>query len=241
MHEVERALDLIGALGLGTLERDLVLRVPEEARVAASYWLSYVKASFAHTRYAPSSSPLIVLHPGCSMPARTYPWERYAEVVDLLVGRLGAMVALTGSFEERALVAQICKRMKHQAIDLAGKLEFAELCALVEIADLLVTNNTGPMHIAAALKTPVISLFALTNPPEQWAPWRVPHQLLNRDVPCRICYSRVCPYGQQCLSVAPEAVVAAAAELLALGLKPRRVVGEQTGAGVALSASACCE
>jgi ADP-heptose:LPS heptosyltransferase len=97
------------------------------------------------------------------MPARTYPWELYAEV-----------------------------------------------------ADLLITNNTRPMHMAAALKTPVVALFALTNPPEQWRPWRVQHRLLYQEVPCRICYSRVCPYGHECLRmVTPGMVVEAASELLA--------------------------
>src|SRR5947209_9565264 len=71
------------------------------------------------------------------------------------------------------------------------------------------------MHIAAAVKTAVAALFALTNPPEQWGPWRVPHRLLHVDVPCRICYSRICPYQHECLRlVSPQMVVDAALELL---------------------------
>ena len=81
---------------------------------------------------------------------------------------------------------------------------------------MVVTNNTGPMHLAAAVKTPVVALFALTNPPEQWGPWRVPHSLLYHEVPCRLCYSRVCPYEHDCLRlVSPETVLQAAAEVLA--------------------------
>src|SRR5207253_7504030 len=91
-------------------------------------------------------------------------------------------------------------------------------CALVEAADLVITNNTGPMHVSAAVKTPVVALFALTNPPEQWGPWHVPHRQIYHDVPCRICYSRVCPYQHECLRlVSPQTVVEAAAELLAVG------------------------
>jgi ADP-heptose:LPS heptosyltransferase len=105
--------------------------------------------------------------------------------------------------------------MHNRCITCAGALPFAEFCALIETADLVITNNTGPMHLAAALKTPVVALFALTNPPEQWGPWRVPHRLLNVDVPCRICYSRVCPYDHTCLrDVTPEMIVVAAADLL---------------------------
>jgi hypothetical protein len=76
------------------------------------------------------------------------------------------------------------------------------------------------MHVAAALKTPVVALFALTNPPEQWGPWRVPHGLLNHEVSCRLCYSRVCPYGHECLSlVTPAMVIDAAAALLSAELR----------------------
>ena len=67
----------------------------------------------------------------------------------------------------------------------------------------------------SSVKTPTIALFALTNPPEQWGPWRVPHKLLNHDVPCRLCYSRICPYDHECLRlVTPAAVLDAAVELL---------------------------
>src|SRR3712207_7102893 len=98
---------------------------------------------------------------------------------------------------ERELAARIRGRLS-PATDgavhaLAGELPFPTFCALVEAADLTITNNTGPMHVAAAVKTPVIALFALTNPPEQWGPWSVPHRQLFHDVLCRICYQRVCP------------------------------------------------
>jgi len=100
--------------------------------------------------------------------------------------------------------------------NMAGSLTFPELCALIQYADLTITNNTGPMHISSAVKTPVVALFALTNPPEQWGPWQVPHRLLFHDVPCRICYSRVCPYQHECLRlVTPTMVISAASELLA--------------------------
>jgi ADP-heptose:LPS heptosyltransferase len=105
--------------------------------------------------------------------------------------------------------------MSQRAVSVAGDLSFAAFCGLIETADLTITNNTGPMHLAAALKTPVIALFALTNPPEQWGPWHVKHLQLYHDVPCRICYQRVCPYSHECLRlVTPSMVVSAAATML---------------------------
>jgi ADP-heptose:LPS heptosyltransferase len=219
MHEVERGLDLVGAIGLGTSDLDLVLAVPDDARADAATFLS---AQQLPLHRGSRHRPLIVVHPGCSMPARTYPWEMYAEVVDLLVERLDATVLLTGTEDEHALVARIYDRLDAAArtsvLSVAGMLPFPAFCALVEAADLVITNNTGPMHVAAAVKTPVVALFALTNPPEQWGPWRVPHRQLYHDVPCRICYSRICPYGHECLRlVTPRSVVDAAAELLVAG------------------------
>ena len=203
MHEVERGLDLVGALGMSTDEVDLVLQAPADARESIDHRFGY------------RDTPLVIVHPGCSMPARTYPWEMYADVCDLLVERLEARVVLTGTHAEQELTSCVQARMRHPATNLAGDLSFSEFVALIESADLTVTNNTGPMHMAAAAKTPVIALFALTNPPEQWGPWRVAHRQMYHDVSCRICYSRVCPYDQECLTlVTPDMVLAAASDLL---------------------------
>lgn len=208
MHEVERGLDLVSAVGFTTERDDLVLQVPDDARAEVRAMLPEIRAQ------ARSDGSLVVVHPGCSMPARTYSWERYAEVCDLLVERLGATVVLTGADSERELVARIRERARVEVIDLAGALSFPVVCGLIEAADVVVTNNTGPMHIAAAVKTPVVALFALTNPPEQWGPWRVPHRQLFHEVPCRLCYQRICPFEHECLAVSPEEVLAAVLDLM---------------------------
>jgi ADP-heptose:LPS heptosyltransferase len=207
MHEVERGLDLVAAVGMRASDDRLVLRVPQGAREEIA-------------GFADGERPLIVVHPGCSMPARTYPWEMYAKVIDTLVRDLHARVVVTGADDERPLVdtifAHVDPLTRTNVVAVAGSLAFPAFCALIEAADLVVTNNTGPMHMAAALGTPVVALFALTNPPEQWGPWRVPHRMLWHEVPCRLCYSRVCPTTHDCLrEVHPRDVVQAAADLLA--------------------------
>ena len=223
MHETERGLDLVAAVGIPPAERDLVLAVPPASRaaVAAGGWWA-------------ADGPRVVVHPGCTMPARTYPWEGFAAVAERLVRDLGASVVVTGAADERELVervvATVPAEFRERVQSGAGRLAFAEFCALIESADLTVTNNTGPMHVSAAVKTPVVALFAWTNPPEQWGPWMVPHTLLNHDVPCKLCYARVCPYTHDCLRlVTPEQVVAAGAELLAAS----RIAGEPAFSGAA--------
>jgi ADP-heptose:LPS heptosyltransferase len=212
MHEVERALDLVSALGVEPAESRLVLRVPAPAVQEVENYLAEWQLTGQY--------PLIALHPGCTMPARTYPWELYSEVARLLVEQLDAVVLITGAAGERALVERVRERMpaaaRERTLAVAGALPFPAFCGLLQRADLLITNNTGPMHIAAAVQTPVVALFALTNPPEQWGPWQVAHRQLFHEVACRLCYSRVCPYEQECLRlVSPPMIVQAASELVA--------------------------
>jgi len=93
-------------------------------------------------------------------------------------------------------------------------LNLAELAALLKRAPLLISNNTGPVHVASAVGTPVVDLYALTNP--QHTPWGVPCRVLSHDVPCRNCFKSICPEGHNdCLRKVPPAdVVRAALELL---------------------------
>jgi ADP-heptose:LPS heptosyltransferase len=170
----------------------------------------------------PRDGPLVVAHVGATAPSRRYPAQRFAEALDLVVAEQRAHVVLTGDESEVQLVESVRGAMRSSAYTLAGCLDFAELCAVIETADLLVSNNTAPAHIAAALGTPVVDLYALTNP--QHVPWRVPHRVLNFDVPCRYCYKSVCPLGHHdCLArVAPAEVADAARALLDATFLPVR-------------------
>ena len=159
--------------------------------------------------------PLVVVHPGASAASRRYPADRFAEVVRRLATTCGCTIVVTGTSEEHGL-ATIVAGGGPAVANLAGRLDLGELGALIARADVLVSNNTGPVHVASAVGTPVVDLYALTNP--QHTPWQVPHRVLYRDVACRYCYKSVCPEGHHdCLRrVAPERVAAAACELLEL-------------------------
>ncbi len=90
---------------------------------------------------------------------------------------------------------------------------------MISGAKAIVVGNTGPAHLAAAVGTPIVSLFAPTVPEVRWRPWRVPHELLYRDVPCAGCRARVCPVeGHPCLGgVGVEDVRAALERLVPVG------------------------
>ncbi len=155
----------------------------------------------------------VVLHPGASVPARQWPAERCAEAVRALA-RAGHRVLVTGSPEQRRLTAQVaCDAGR----DLGGRTDLAELAAVLDGADAVVAGNTGPAHLAAAVGTPVVSLFSPVVPAARWAPYGVPVVLLgDQRAACRDSRARECPIpGHPCLAgVGPAEVVAAEDTLL---------------------------
>ncbi len=204
-HEAQRQLDLVAETGASTADVRLRFEVPSAARAQAARLLAEVGVR----------PPFIALHPGASAASRRYPAAKFAAVARALAVRRGCAVLITGGAGEQELAACVCALACHPRVrNVAGALDLGGLGALIERAALLIANNSGPAHIAAAVGTPVVDLYALTNP--QHTPWGVPHRVLYRDVPCRYCYKSVCPLGHNdCLhSVEPREVVAAACELL---------------------------
>jgi lipopolysaccharide heptosyltransferase II len=228
-HEVRRHLDLVAHIGCRATDQRLAFAVPRAARRT----LAAARAEAG----VDCDRPLVVVHPGASAPSRRYPAASYARAMDLLAARSDTTVVFTGVRDEVALVSGIREAMTRPSHSLTGRLSIAELGALIERAALLVSNNTGPVHIAAALGTPVVDLYALTNP--QHTPWQVASEVLYADVPCRYCYKSVCPAGHHgCLTgVAPERVADAAARLLARGRGARGAVAD-TDASALPSANA---
>ena len=162
--------------------------------------------------------PYVVVHPGVSVPARAWAPEKNAALVEALLSG-GRRVVVTGGPSERNLTARVAGPPNPEVLDLGGETDLADLAEVIAVADAIVAGNTGPAHLAAAVGTPVVSLFAPTVPAARWRPWRVPHVLLHRDVPCAGCRARVCPVeGHPCLSgVAVEEVVAAVERLAPVG------------------------
>ncbi len=206
-HEVQRQLDLVETIGCVTKDTRLSIRVPQDARRRV------VQRLQAH-RIEPNR-PCVVVHPGASAASRRYPPAAFAEVVRRLVHEQGLQLIFTGGAHEVALVDEIRQAAEVSVPSLVGQLTLAELAALLDSVDLLLSNNTGPVHVAAAVGTPIVDLYALTNP--QHTPWQAPHRVLSHDVPCKYCYKSVCPHEHgHCLSlIPPEDVVRAVLELLA--------------------------
>ena len=181
-HEIERLLSLTDRLGLPRqgLHLDFPLREDERDEVA-SRW----------------PGPHVCLHPGAQLASRRWRPERFAALGDLLASR-GYEVLITGTAGEAAIANEVASAMRAPAQVLAGQTTLWTLGALIERAALLVCNDTGVSHIAAALGTPsvVVSLGAEVS---RWAPLdRRRHRVLWEPVACRPCAHAVCPVGHGC-------------------------------------------
>jgi lipopolysaccharide heptosyltransferase II len=219
-HEVRRQLDLVAHVGCRTDDERLSFRVPPDAvRRLRDEVLPAIRIRPDDGR------PWAVLHPGASAPSRRYRPDGYAAAARRLVTEDGLRIVFTGGPGEVELVEAIRHAMGVPSVSLAGRLSLGELAGLLAVAPLLIANNTGPVHLAAALGTPVVDLYALTNP--QHTPWLVPARVLSHQVPCAGCRRSTCPLGHHaCLSlVEPDRVVDAARELLA-EVPPYRAPGE---------------
>jgi ADP-heptose:LPS heptosyltransferase len=200
LPEAERGLSLARAAGYELPEGDT-------GRLAVRRPLPDVSALLPRT-------PFVVLHPGTSVPARAWPAERYAAACVRLQDE-GHTVVVTGAASEVALTAVVAAGTP--AVNLGGRTSLAELAAVLSAAEVVVVGNTGPAHLAAAVGTPVVSLFAPTVPAARWAPYRVPLVLLgDQQAVCRDTRVTRCQVeGHPCLSsVRAEDVVWAVRELV---------------------------
>jgi len=199
LHEVERGLSLAARLGFrlpaGDDDRLRVRGLPPTDLPAGGY---------------------VAVHPGASAPARAWAPERYAALVDALVEG-GRRVVVTGGPDERRLTGLVAGARRDPVVDLGGRLELGEMGAVLAGAAVVVVGNTGPAHLAAAVGTPVVSLFSPVVPAGRWRPWGVPMVLLgDQKAGCAGSRARVCPVpGHPCLDGVAVAEVVAAVERLA--------------------------
>jgi ADP-heptose:LPS heptosyltransferase len=206
VHEVEQALAVSAALGhhLPPLD-DGALRLREPLPPS------------------PVPRPYVVVHPGASVPARALPRSAAAQLVDRLVAD-GVGVVVTGGPGDDARVASVAGPPGRRGVlALAGRLTLRELAGVLADASAVVCGNTGPAHLAAAVGTPVVQVFAPVVAVERWRPWRVPSIVLgDHTVPCAGCRARSCPLeGQPCIAaVTAEDLLAAVRSFVAAASSP---------------------
>ena len=207
VHAVERYLLLARSLGAAT-----------DPLSSASFPLPDDPA--ANTRIAallategiPAGASFVALNAAARWDTKRWPAESFAHVADRLQQSGAWRVVLIGSHDEEAVGRQVQGHMRTQPIDLVGKTTLKELISLLRRVRVLITNDSGPMHLAAALGTPVVAMFGPTDP-IRTGPYGAGHEVLRAGIPCSPCFSRRCVNANpmECLTtIAPEAVAAAA-------------------------------
>ncbi|MGN6319992.1 glycosyltransferase family 9 protein [Trinickia sp.] len=206
LPEPHRYLALMRALGIDA--KDDALWFPLTPHDRCEY-------AALETRHGIEPERLIVLHPGAQLPSRRWPAARFAQVADALSAN-GWQIAITGTSNEAAITAAVLGEMAAPALHLTGSTTLGGLAALVARARLVVCNDTGISHVAAAMRTPS-TVIASGSDTRRWAPLdRARHRVLADYPPCRPCAFRDCPYGHTCaLNVSVDRVVEAALDQLA--------------------------
>lgn len=170
-HQVERDLDLVQSIGATTANTFLSLEVP-------AVWESAQKILGKNS--IDLQKPWLLLHPGVSELKRQYPTQKWIEIGRKLIDDYSYQILITGSASEKKLTDDIAQGIGANAFSIAGLLSLDEFVCLIDHAPLLLSVNTGPVHIAAATQTPVVVLYAQTNP--QHTPWRTPSKVLYFEV-----------------------------------------------------------
>ena len=160
----------------------------------------------------PDDEPFVVIHAGAKRHTNQWPKEWFARVADELMGRWGARVVLTGGAAERPLVDQITRQMRGTPTVICGQVDLPQMAALLERCSLYIGNDTGPMHIAAAVGTPTVSIFSARDFPGRWHPLGAGHTVLRRDAPCSPCFKEQCDRDLICLKAITVDDVLAAVE-----------------------------
>jgi heptosyltransferase II len=187
LHQVEAYLRLVGALGLPVVGQFPILAATVKAETTAErLWSAH---GLGH------DDPVIGICPGAAFgPAKRWWPGRFAALADRLIAEGGLRVVFFGSAQEIALVERIRASMAHEAVSLAGQDALDSFVALAARCAVMITNDSGAMHIASAVGTPVVALFGPTDP-RRTAPMSAHTTVLHHDLPCSPCFRPTCPYA----------------------------------------------
>jgi len=175
------------AIGMGHLRRQPVVALGDEHR------------SWVATQLHGATGATLAVHPGAGWLTKRWPVEKFAVVAAKAARRFGLSIVLVGSPGERALSLQLENLIRRfappaQIVNLAGQTSLKQLAALLQRSDAILTNDSGPMHMAAAMGTPVVGVFTSTDPIRSGPPGSE-HHLIPTRISCGGCYKKRCPYS----------------------------------------------
>lgn len=207
IHALDRELLLLKAIGVETGEVVFDLPITAGHRIKAEALLT--------RHHLDRNRPLVAINPQATWPTKLWFEERFAELAERLQ-EAGCAVVFTGSLADRLAIERIVTAMAHPAVNLAGETNLLELASLYAMSRVVVSTDTGPMHIATAAGAPVVALFGATAP---WrtGPWGKKHLVLRAEHDCSPCFKKHCDRERQCLaSISVDTVLAAVRKKLSV-------------------------
>ncbi len=203
-HAIDRHLDVLVSCGLQATNREMFVTIPSEMAEKAAERLKEAGLPDGNT---------IAVYPGAGSPYKLYPLEKFKAVLRMLRESVDSGFALVGSKEDRALCEALGELLGVRAADFAGELDILETGALLKNCRLLITNDSGPMHLAAAVGTPTVAIFGPTDA-ERYGPRGANHRIIWRREPCNPCKSPECGRDSCIGEIEPETVVQAVRSLI---------------------------
>lgn len=203
--EVDRLVALLAPVGVPWGSESASLVVDEADRRRADQWLA--------RHGIPPGEPVVAIHAGTKRPSGQWPEDRFADVVRELTTRWPCRILLVGARGDVPLADRLAAAAPGRALVAAGETDVSTLAALLSRCTLLVSNDSGPMHVAAAVGTPVVAIFSGKDFPGRWYPQGDQHVILQHDVPCSPCFLNDCPKDLLCLrGIEPRDVIQAIEE-----------------------------
>jgi lipopolysaccharide heptosyltransferase II len=207
VHAVDRYLDLVRQLGVAggpAVTFPLPEGVPERDWADALWNREKIDAD----------ETICVIHPAARWKTKRWPAERFARLADRLIVEHEARVILVGGADALGALDEVREQMKQKALNLGGATDLRQLAALLRRASLLVSNDSGPMHLAAAVGTPVAALFGPTDP-RCVGPYGEGHIVLRKDIDCSRCTRNRCARDGACMkAIEVEEVISAARQVI---------------------------
>ena len=209
-HEVRYALDMLQVFGIAPGAPQPFMPIHPEAAKRIEMLVG--------DHAIQSAERLVAIHPSASCVSKRWMPQRFAEVADRLIAEHGVRVCVIGDEAAGPHAQAMVGAMRRPALNLVGQVSVAELAALLKRCELLISNDSGPVHVAAAVGTPVVDIFGRNQrglSPQRWGPLGEGHVVLHKEVGCVTCLAHNCDIDFLCLtSLSAEEVYRAAVGVL---------------------------
>ncbi len=209
-HELEYTLDLLGLAGIAAKDKELFVPIRENDAKKVDELLK--------EHHVGPDVPIVVINPGASCPSKRWKSENFAAICDALAAKHKARIFIVSDEANKEFAGAVTKAMKYEPVNLAGKTTVGVLAALLSKCNLLISNDSGPVHIACAVGTPVISIFGRKDSglsPGRWGPTGEKSAVFHKNVGCSPCLAHNCKRRFKCLeAITPAEVLTAAEKLL---------------------------